>query len=141
MIPTLKYKIVKVCFFQTHKIQWGASVQWSFGPNSKWRRRETTTIGKTHPTLIAFLSIWTRTISEFIYSLSCIVNYLMNQLKQSPSILIFVENVLKLWPSYFSGPNLWPVATWKLKFLTKNYINFLKWWFLNYLNEFFTKTS
>ena len=29
----------------------GASSRWSFGPNSAWGRRETTTIRKTHSTL------------------------------------------------------------------------------------------
>ena len=33
-------------------IKWGASLQWSFGPNSAWGSIETATIGKTHPTLL-----------------------------------------------------------------------------------------
>ena len=32
-------------------INWGASSRWSFGPNSACGSKETTTIGKTHPTL------------------------------------------------------------------------------------------
>ena len=32
-------------------IKWGASSRWSFGPNSAWCSIETTTIGKTQPTL------------------------------------------------------------------------------------------
>ena len=32
-------------------IKWGASSQWSFGPNSGWGSIETTVIGKTHPTV------------------------------------------------------------------------------------------
>ena len=34
-----------------HFLKWGASSQWSFGPNSAWGSIEMTTIGKTHPTL------------------------------------------------------------------------------------------
>ena len=32
-------------------MKWGASSRWSFRPNSAWGSKETTTIGKTHPTL------------------------------------------------------------------------------------------
>ena len=35
------------------KLKWGASSRWSFGSNSAWSSIETTTIGKTHPTLVA----------------------------------------------------------------------------------------
>ena len=36
--------------FSCH-LKWGASSRWSFGPKSVWSSIETTTIGKTHPTL------------------------------------------------------------------------------------------
>ena len=36
---------------KVRKIKWSASSQCSFRPNSTWHSIETTTIGKTHPTL------------------------------------------------------------------------------------------
>ena len=33
-------------------VKWGASSRWSFSPNSVWGRKETTTIGITHLTLV-----------------------------------------------------------------------------------------
>ena len=39
-------------FNHYHKnLKWGASSRWSFCPNSAWSSIETTTIGKTHPTV------------------------------------------------------------------------------------------
>ena len=41
------------CDINTFSIlKWGASAQWSFGPNITWGRIETMTIGKTHPTVV-----------------------------------------------------------------------------------------
>ena len=42
-----------IFFFENWNIKWSASFQWSFGPNSAWRRpfRHRRTIRKTHPTL------------------------------------------------------------------------------------------
>ena len=37
--------------FINQSFKWGASYGWSFHPNYAWSRIETTTIGKTHPTL------------------------------------------------------------------------------------------
>ena len=36
---------------RTQSKQWSAAFRWSLGPNPAWCSKETTTIGKTHPTL------------------------------------------------------------------------------------------
>ena len=56
-----------------HFLKWGAASRWSFRPNSAWVRIETTTIAKTHPTLLT-KSKWTLTdlyfsIAECWYAL------------------------------------------------------------------------
>ena len=47
---TLRIKIYRNSDFSL-KIKWSASRQWSFGPDSTGSSIESTTIGKTHPTL------------------------------------------------------------------------------------------
>ena len=43
---------VWVILSDSYNIKWGASSQWSFGPNSAWGSIETTIIGNTHLTLL-----------------------------------------------------------------------------------------
>ena len=43
---------VWVILSDSYNIKWGASSQWSFGPNSAWDSIETTIIGNTHLTLL-----------------------------------------------------------------------------------------
>ena len=51
----LKMAIIKEIVVDNHikveLVTWGASFWWLIGPNSAWESIETTTIGKTHPTL------------------------------------------------------------------------------------------
>ena len=37
---------------ESYLLKWGASLQWSFRPNSAWGSLETTITGKTHSTLV-----------------------------------------------------------------------------------------
>ena len=37
--------------YGTSKVKWGASSRWSFGPIFAWCSKESSTIGKTHPSL------------------------------------------------------------------------------------------
>ena len=45
-------RLSRARFNQQNILKWGASTRWSFGPNFAWGSKETTTIGKTHPTLL-----------------------------------------------------------------------------------------
>ena len=59
--PPVNYHLLTNKRFQGMllNIKWGASSQWSFGPNSAWGSIETTIIGK-HPTLFLRLDSSTR---------------------------------------------------------------------------------
>ena len=50
------FEIVGICNYGSdNKVGYVTSCRWSFGPNPAWGSIETTTIGKTYPTLL-----WTR---------------------------------------------------------------------------------
>ena len=43
-------RLARIVFRIVSNYKRGASFQWPFGPNFTWSNKETTTIGKTHPT-------------------------------------------------------------------------------------------
>ena len=51
LLSVLKTTIGKVFFLTSQIVKWGAPSRWSFHPDSAWGIIETTTIGKTRPTL------------------------------------------------------------------------------------------
>ena len=55
--------LCKLKFKYQEILMWGASFRRSFGPNSAWGTIETTTLGKTHPTLVVPI----RTLDRFYF--------------------------------------------------------------------------
>ena len=76
-------------------VKWGASPGWSFGPNPAWGSIETTTIGKTHPTLLFNLLSFRNWLMEkmIFHNVRGSKNFLRNTISTSA---VGIQNLLNI---------------------------------------------
>ena len=112
------------------KVKWGASLRWSFGPNSAWGRIETTTIGKTHPTLYQRNRRGNNILTIHFFIINVVQCIWFVAVNSSSIFIASFQNSLTSWswPPHWIICNLYVVVASNIEYLFLVFIQVILFW-------------